>query len=52
MGGGSINGWVKTVNLTVYKQTGHSLGAMLFGILGAFAGRFFAARHERSANDG
>jgi hypothetical protein len=44
-------GW-RRVNMTAYKQTGHSLGAMLFGILGAFAGRFFAARRERSADPG
>ncbi len=41
-------GVYKTVDVIVYMQTGHSLGAMLFGILGAFAGRFFAARSERS----
>jgi hypothetical protein len=52
MGGGSIMGGIKTVDVTAYNQTGHSLGAMLFGIIGAFAGRFFAARRERSANDG
>jgi hypothetical protein len=45
-------GGFKNVDVTVYSQTGHPLGAMLFGIMGAFAGRFFAARRERSANDG
>jgi hypothetical protein len=48
----SLPGGFKSVDLTVYRQTGRSLGAMLFGILGAFAGRFFAARRERAANDG
>ena len=44
-------GGFKTVDMTIYQQIGHSLGAMLFGIMGAFAGRFFAVRRERSAND-
>jgi hypothetical protein len=42
----------RRVNLTAYQQTGHSLGAMLFGILGAFVGRFFGGRRGRSTNDG
>ncbi len=46
--GSAPPGGYKDVDITVYKQTGHSLGAMLFGIIGAFAGRFFAARRERS----
>jgi hypothetical protein len=45
-------GVVKIVDVTAYRQTGHSLGALLCGILGAFAGRIFAARRERSAHDG
>jgi hypothetical protein len=49
---GTPPGGFKHVDTTIYSQTSHSVGAMLFGIVGAFAGRFFAGRRERSANDG
>jgi hypothetical protein len=45
-------GGFKYVDITVYRQVGHSLGGILFGILGALVGRFLAARSERSETVG
>jgi len=36
----------KTVDLIAYRQIGHTLGAVLFGLVGALVGGFFAARNE------
>jgi hypothetical protein len=38
-------GGFKMVDLVAYRQAGHSLGAVLFGVVGALVGRFFAARN-------
>jgi hypothetical protein len=45
-------GGPKTVYLVSYRQVGHTLGAALFGLLGALLGRFFAARSEAADRRG
>jgi hypothetical protein len=42
----------KTVSLVSYRQVGHTLGATLFGLIGALLGRFFAARNEAADRRG
>jgi hypothetical protein len=39
-------GGFKRVDLVAYRQAGHSLAAILFGLLGALVGRSFVARNE------
>jgi hypothetical protein len=45
-------GGYKTVSLIHYRQVGHTLGAALFGLIGALLGRFFAARNEAADRRG
>jgi hypothetical protein len=39
-------GGYKTVALIHYRQVGHTLGAAIFGLIGALLGRFFGRRKE------
>jgi len=45
-------GGYKQVSLVSYRQVGHSLGAALFGLVGALLGRFCAARSEAADGRG
>jgi MFS family permease len=45
-------GGYKQVSLVSYRQVGHTLGAALFGLIGALLGRFFAARNEAADRRG
>jgi hypothetical protein len=45
-------GGYKQVSLVSYRQVGHTLGAALFGLVGALLGRFFAARDEAADRRG
>jgi hypothetical protein len=44
-------GW-KRVDLTAYRRVGHSLGAVVFGLLGALVGRSFARREVADSGGG
>jgi hypothetical protein len=46
------SGGYKQVSLVSYRQVGHTLGAALFGLVGALLGRFFAARDEAADRRG